>query len=240
MLRRVVLRRARPQTPAGASPGTTGTSDAEWRLILTPEQFASLRLRALDPPFAAAAMALVREEWNVLACAGCHAPLFRRPALLELGTTGWLSFTGPIHLRALKAEQSAAAPAEAPSATTKKSLILRDSDMRVARTSPALLARETSGPERMLMSRGGRPLPEHRVPGKAKAWLPEGTYESVRKRSRSAVGDQPSWQGAVDNALCTACGGFIARLTTERGVGTKYVCNATSLVPVGNAERVRP
>ena len=68
-------------------------SDAEWRKLLTPEQFHMLREQGAERP---GASALVHETRpGTFACSGCDAPLFESTMKFESGT-GWPSFKAPI------------------------------------------------------------------------------------------------------------------------------------------------
>jgi len=67
-------------------------SDAEWKKILTPEQYRVLREHGTEPAFS-------NSFWNdhkhaVYKCAGCGAVLFRSDDKFDSGT-GWPSFTRP-------------------------------------------------------------------------------------------------------------------------------------------------
>ena len=68
-------------------------TDAEWREMLTPEQFRVLRRQGTEPAFA-------NEYWDnhadgVYNCAGCALELFDSNDKFDSGT-GWPSFTRPI------------------------------------------------------------------------------------------------------------------------------------------------
>lgn len=67
--------------------------DAEWRKILSPDQYAVLRKEGTEPPFK-------NPYWNHKAkgtyqCAGCQLPLFASEHKYDSGT-GWPSFWQPI------------------------------------------------------------------------------------------------------------------------------------------------
>jgi len=68
-------------------------TDAEWRRILTPEQFEVLRGHATERPGSCAL--LVEKRAGTFSCAGCGTPLFRSRVKFESGT-GWPSFNEPI------------------------------------------------------------------------------------------------------------------------------------------------
>ena len=68
-------------------------SDAEWRRILTPEQYDVLRGHGTERP---GSCALLHEKRRgTFSCAGCGQPLFRNDTKFESGT-GWPSFNTPL------------------------------------------------------------------------------------------------------------------------------------------------
>jgi len=68
-------------------------SDAEWRRLLTPEQYLVMRAHGTERP---GSCALLREKRHgVFACAGCGQELFRSGRKFESGT-GWPSFDDPV------------------------------------------------------------------------------------------------------------------------------------------------
>jgi peptide-methionine (R)-S-oxide reductase len=73
--------------------GRVVRSDAEWRRLLTREQYHILRERGTEPAFK-------NKYWNnhekgLYACAGCGRDLFSSEAKFDSGT-GWPSFYQPI------------------------------------------------------------------------------------------------------------------------------------------------
>jgi peptide-methionine (R)-S-oxide reductase len=68
-------------------------SDAEWRKLLTPDQYAVLRQSATERPFTSAL--LHEERRGNFACAGCDLDLFSSATKFESGT-GWPSFWAPL------------------------------------------------------------------------------------------------------------------------------------------------
>jgi peptide-methionine (R)-S-oxide reductase len=68
-------------------------SDAEWRKLLTPAQYAILRESATERPFASPL--LHEERRGTFACAGCELDLFSSTTKFDSGT-GWPSFWAPL------------------------------------------------------------------------------------------------------------------------------------------------
>ena len=81
--------------PAGAtsSEAQVQHSDAEWRRLLTPEQYAILREGATETAFSSP----LDREWRagLYACAGCGLDLFSSKTKFDSGT-GWPSFYAPL------------------------------------------------------------------------------------------------------------------------------------------------
>src|SRR5260370_2038588 len=67
--------------------------DDEWRKLLTPEQFAVLRMSATERPFTSAL--LHEKRRGNFACAGCELDLFSSTTKYDSGT-GWPGFWTPI------------------------------------------------------------------------------------------------------------------------------------------------
>jgi peptide-methionine (R)-S-oxide reductase len=68
-------------------------TDAEWRKLLTPDQFAVLRTSATERPFTSPL--LHEKRRGNFACAGCDLDLFSSTTKFESGT-GWPSFWTPL------------------------------------------------------------------------------------------------------------------------------------------------
>jgi peptide-methionine (R)-S-oxide reductase len=68
-------------------------SDAEWRRILTPEQYDVMRGHATEMPGSCAL--LYEKRAGRFSCVGCGQPLFGSQLKFESGT-GWPSFGDPI------------------------------------------------------------------------------------------------------------------------------------------------
>jgi peptide-methionine (R)-S-oxide reductase len=68
-------------------------TDAEWRKLLTPDQYAVLRQEGTEPPGSSPLDA--EERKGTYYCAGCDLALFSSAAKFDSGT-GWPSFTAPL------------------------------------------------------------------------------------------------------------------------------------------------
>ena len=68
-------------------------SDAEWRQILTPDQYDVMRAHGTEAPGSCAL--LLEKRPGTFSCAACNQPLFASKKKFESGT-GWPSFDDPI------------------------------------------------------------------------------------------------------------------------------------------------
>ena len=68
-------------------------TDAEWRALLTPEQYHIMRGHGTEAPGSCALLSEKRA--GSFACAGCDQPLFVSKEKFE-SRTGWPSFTDPV------------------------------------------------------------------------------------------------------------------------------------------------
>jgi peptide-methionine (R)-S-oxide reductase len=69
--------------------GKVHKSEAEWKAVLTPEQYRVLRKAGTEPPHSSPLLTI--KEKGVYACAGCELPLFTSGMKYDSGT-GWPSF----------------------------------------------------------------------------------------------------------------------------------------------------
>jgi peptide-methionine (R)-S-oxide reductase len=76
-----------------SEPFTVTHTDAEWRKLLTADQFSVLRKSATERPFTSAL--LHEERRGNFACAGCDLDLFSSTTKFD-SRTGWPSFWAPI------------------------------------------------------------------------------------------------------------------------------------------------
>ncbi len=68
-------------------------NDAEWRALLTPEQYKVLRKAGTEPPFSGEYVDT--DEHGLYRCSACGNPLFRSDTKFHSGT-GWPSFTDAV------------------------------------------------------------------------------------------------------------------------------------------------
>jgi peptide-methionine (R)-S-oxide reductase len=68
-------------------------SDAEWKKLLTPAQYAVLRQDGTEPPFTSAL--LNEHRVGIFTCAGCARDLFSSTTKFD-SHTGWPSFWAPL------------------------------------------------------------------------------------------------------------------------------------------------
>ncbi len=77
-------------------------TDAEWRELLTPEQFHVMREKGTERPFTGA---LVNNHKDgIYHCGACDAPLFQSGSKFESGS-GWPSFFEPVSPEAVEAHE---------------------------------------------------------------------------------------------------------------------------------------
>jgi peptide-methionine (R)-S-oxide reductase len=86
--------------PAGTFPVIH--TDAEWRKLLTPAQYAVLRQSATERPFSSPL--LDEHRPGIFACAGCELGLFSSETKFDSGT-GWPSFWAPLNDNAVGTRQ---------------------------------------------------------------------------------------------------------------------------------------
>ncbi|MFA5411639.1 MAG: bifunctional methionine sulfoxide reductase B/A protein [Candidatus Omnitrophota bacterium] len=70
-------------------------TDAEWKKILTPEQYRITRLKGTEQPFSAQCPLPPKGSSGIYQCVGCGTHLFRYENKFESGT-GWPSFWEPV------------------------------------------------------------------------------------------------------------------------------------------------
>jgi peptide-methionine (R)-S-oxide reductase len=92
---------AKASAPVSTRADKVVHSDAEWRKLLTPEQYQVLRQKGTERAFTGA-------YWNdhrhaLYRCAACGLPLFRSEDKFDSGT-GWPSFTRPVSADAVAQE----------------------------------------------------------------------------------------------------------------------------------------
>lgn len=68
-------------------------TDAEWRALLTPEQYQVMRHHGTERPGSCAL--LYEKRAGTFKCVGCDSPLFESKLKFESGT-GWPSFNDPV------------------------------------------------------------------------------------------------------------------------------------------------
>jgi peptide-methionine (R)-S-oxide reductase len=83
----------RPSFAASEAFAVTRT-DAEWRELLAPAQYAVLRQRSTELPFSSPL--LNEHRAGIFTCAGCGRDLFSSETKYDSGT-GWPSFWAPVH-----------------------------------------------------------------------------------------------------------------------------------------------
>jgi peptide-methionine (R)-S-oxide reductase len=91
--------KAQTNTQGSANPASgtnlfeVNKTEAEWRQVLSPEQFKVLRQQGTEPPLSSPLdKQFVKGDYH---CAGCDLPLFSSTTKFDSGT-GWPSFYAPI------------------------------------------------------------------------------------------------------------------------------------------------
>ena len=79
--------------PGFAAGDEVSHTDAEWRKLLTPDQYGVLRKNGTERPFTSPL--LDEHRAGIFACAGCDLPLFSSKTKFDSGT-GWPSFWAPL------------------------------------------------------------------------------------------------------------------------------------------------
>jgi peptide-methionine (R)-S-oxide reductase len=77
-------------------------TEAEWRELLTPEQFHIMRMKGTEPAFSGALVN--NHDDGIYRCAGCGAELFKSETKFESGS-GWPSFWLPVSAEAVAAHE---------------------------------------------------------------------------------------------------------------------------------------
>lgn len=77
-------------------------TEAEWRELLTPEQFHVMREKGTERPFTGAL--LNNHDDGIYHCAACNAPLFTADKKFDSGS-GWPSFWLPVSPEAIQAHE---------------------------------------------------------------------------------------------------------------------------------------
>ena len=80
-------------------------TDAEWKKLLTPNQYAVLRHEATERPFSSPL--LHEERRGTFACAGCNLDLFSSATKFD-SRTGWPSFWAPLEKAVITARDFSA------------------------------------------------------------------------------------------------------------------------------------
>ncbi len=93
---------AKPEKMSKATPEKMFKTEAEWRELLTPEQFHIMRMKGTEPAFSGALVN--NHDDGIYRCAGCGAELFKSETKFESGS-GWPSFWLPVSAEAVAAHE---------------------------------------------------------------------------------------------------------------------------------------
>jgi peptide-methionine (R)-S-oxide reductase len=88
--------------PAAAPKQKVHKTEAEWRGLLTPEQFHIMRQKGTEPAFTGALVD--NHDDGIYHCAACNAPLFTSDKKFDSGS-GWPSFWLPVSAGAIEAHE---------------------------------------------------------------------------------------------------------------------------------------
>jgi peptide-methionine (R)-S-oxide reductase len=96
-------RLGRPQPAKAALTFEVTHTDAEWRKLLTPEQYDVLRQQGTERPFTSPLLHEART--GTFTCAGCDLPLFSSKTKYD-SRTGWPSFWKPLDNAVITADDN--------------------------------------------------------------------------------------------------------------------------------------
>jgi peptide-methionine (R)-S-oxide reductase len=98
-----LARLGRPQPAKAALTFEVTHTDAEWRKLLTPEQYDVLRQQGTESPFTSPLLHETRA--GTFTCAGCDLPLFSSKTKYD-SRTGWPSFWKPLDNAVITADDN--------------------------------------------------------------------------------------------------------------------------------------
>lgn len=98
-----LARLGRPQPAKAALTFEVTHTDAEWRKLLTPEQYDVLRQQGTESPFTSPLLHETRT--GTFTCAGCDLPLFSSTTKYD-SHTGWPSFWKPLDNAVITADDN--------------------------------------------------------------------------------------------------------------------------------------
>jgi peptide-methionine (R)-S-oxide reductase len=91
-----------PAVKGGGMLGKVRKSDAEWRRLLTPEQYRITREKGTERPFSGNSYR--NKEKGAYRCVCCGNVLFRSEAKFDSGT-GWPSYRAPVSRKSIRSER---------------------------------------------------------------------------------------------------------------------------------------
>jgi peptide-methionine (R)-S-oxide reductase len=90
------------ETTNSAVTGKVNKTEAEWRELLTPEQFQIMRQKGTERAFTSPLNQ--NHDDGIYHCAACNAPLFTSDKKFDSGS-GWPSFWNPVSADAIQAHE---------------------------------------------------------------------------------------------------------------------------------------